>query len=274
MRPRRIADRRPLHRRRAAARPERQRRLPPLSGSGRPMIDWVREIAARARYVVAIGSCTAYGGITASRRKPHRRLRAAIRRRERRRPARSDFRAGLGPAGDQRRRLSDASRLDRRYAGCPGGWQVAAPSTSTTWQRPRFYCRATGPPRLPAQRVLRIQGQRREASDLGCLMENLGCKGTQAHADCNLRPWNGVGSCLRGGFACIALYRTRFRGTRPPFMETPKVAGIPIGLPPTCPRPGSSRWPPCPSRRRRSGCARTLRDHQLRAPAVKKGRPK
>ena len=32
-------------------------------------------------------------------------------------------------------------------------------------------------------------------------MENLGCKGTQAHADCNLRAWNGSGSCLRGGFA-------------------------------------------------------------------------
>ena len=37
-----------------------------LSGSRRPVIEWVRELAARARYVVAIGSCTAYGGIVSA----------------------------------------------------------------------------------------------------------------------------------------------------------------------------------------------------------------
>jgi Ni,Fe-hydrogenase I small subunit len=34
-----------------------------LSGSGRPVIDWVRELAARASHVLAIGTCSAYGGI-------------------------------------------------------------------------------------------------------------------------------------------------------------------------------------------------------------------
>ena len=48
--------------------------------------------------------------------------------------------------------------------------------------------------------------------DRGCMMENTGCKGTQAHADCNIRPWNGQGSC------------------------TPKVAGIPVGLPTDMPK--------------------------------------
>ena len=33
---------------------------------GRPTIDWARELAALAQHVVAIGSCAAYGGITAA----------------------------------------------------------------------------------------------------------------------------------------------------------------------------------------------------------------
>ena len=37
-----------------------------LAGTGEPMIAWVQRLAAKARYVLAIGSCTAYGGINAS----------------------------------------------------------------------------------------------------------------------------------------------------------------------------------------------------------------
>ena len=73
-------------------------------------------------------------------------------------------------------------------------------------------------------------------SDLGCLMENLGCKGTQAHADCNQRLWNGDGSCLRGGFACIACTEPGFEEPGHAFQRTPKVAGIPIGLPTDMPK--------------------------------------
>ncbi|HIE55796.1 MAG TPA: HupU protein, partial [Chromatiaceae bacterium] len=37
-----------------------------LAGTGRPMRDWLRELAGLARHVVAIGSCAAFGGITAA----------------------------------------------------------------------------------------------------------------------------------------------------------------------------------------------------------------
>ena len=61
-------------------------------------------------------------------------------------------------------------------------------------------------------------------------MEHLGCKATQAVGDCNQRAWNGGGSCTKGGFACIACTSPGFEATRN-FLETPKIAGIPIGLP-------------------------------------------
>ncbi|HAJ13005.1 MAG TPA: HupU protein, partial [Comamonadaceae bacterium] len=36
-----------------------------LAGTGLPMIDWVRRLSTRARHVLAVGSCAAWGGITA-----------------------------------------------------------------------------------------------------------------------------------------------------------------------------------------------------------------
>ena len=58
------------------------------------------------------------------------------------------------------------------------------------------------------------------STDLACLMENTGCKGTQANADCNLWPWHGAGSWVRDGFACISCLepasRTRSKLQPPP----------------------------------------------------------
>ncbi|MDP1985083.1 MAG: HupU protein, partial [Sulfuritalea sp.] len=41
-----------------------------FGGGAQAMIDWVRQIAARARHVVAIGSCSSWGGITAAGMNP------------------------------------------------------------------------------------------------------------------------------------------------------------------------------------------------------------
>jgi uptake hydrogenase small subunit len=72
--------------------------------------------------------------------------------------------------------------------------------------------------------------------ELGCLMEHMGCLGTQAHADCNTRLWNGNGSCTRGGYACINCTAPEFEEPRHSFVETPKIAGIPVGLPTDMPK--------------------------------------
>jgi Ni,Fe-hydrogenase I small subunit len=67
-------------------------------------------------------------------------------------------------------------------------------------------------------------------------MEHLGCIGTQAHGDCNQRHWNGEGSCTRGGAPCINCTAPEFEEPGHPFVETPKIAGIPVGLPTDMPR--------------------------------------
>jgi Ni,Fe-hydrogenase I small subunit len=68
------------------------------------------------------------------------------------------------------------------------------------------------------------------------MMEHMGCLGTQAHADCNLRGWNGGGSCVKGGYACINCTEPGFQDPGHRFLDTPKVAGIPIGLPSDMPK--------------------------------------
>jgi hypothetical protein len=77
---------------------------------------------------------------------------------------------------------------------------------------------------------------RRRSSDISCMMENMGRKGTQAHADCNPRLWNGSGSCTRGGYACINCTAPGFEEPGHSFAVTPRIAGIPIGLPTDMPK--------------------------------------
>jgi len=75
-----------------------------------------------------------------------------------------------------------------------------------------------------------------DMGDRGCMMENMGCKGTQAHADCNSRPWNGQGSCTNGGYPCINCTAPEFEEPGHSFCQTPKIAGIPVGLPTDMPK--------------------------------------
>ena len=110
--------------------------------AGRPLIDWVRDLALRARHVLAIGTCRAYGGIISGGEN------------------RSDA-CGLQFDGDQQggllaaeyRSLSGLPVIN--VAGCPThpGWVVdtllalaldaLAATDLDVWQRPR---------RLPASR--------------------------------------------------------------------------------------------------------------------------
>ncbi|PIV72234.1 MAG: HupU protein, partial [Rhodocyclales bacterium CG17_big_fil_post_rev_8_21_14_2_50_68_7] len=140
---------------------------------------------------------------------------------------------------------------------------------------------ALGRPRLYADQLVHHGCARNEyyefkasaekPSDLGCLMENLGCKGTQAHADCNLRPWNGEGSCTRGGYACVSCTEPGFEEPGHPFARTPKIAGIPIGLPTDMPK----AWFVALAALSKSATPRRVRenataDHLVVTPAVRR----
>lgn len=206
-----------------------------LSGTGRAMLDWVRDLAAVAGDVVAVGSCAAFGGITAAGPNP------------------SDA-AGLQYDGALEGGVLGATFRARsgrpviNVAGCPThpNWvtetlMLLASGALTeadidSYRRPRFYADHLVHHGCPKNEFYEFKASAERLSELGCLMENIGCIGTQAHGDCNTRPWNGEGSCTRGGYPCINCTAPEFEEPGRVFTETPKVAGVPVGLPTDMPK--------------------------------------
>jgi uptake hydrogenase small subunit len=206
-----------------------------LGGTGRPMIHWVRELAGVARHVLAIGSCAAWGGFASDPRSPSEACGLQYE---------DDVRGGLLGAGFVARGGLPVINV----AGCPThpGWVLETLMGLSAGQLTAQDLDPLGRPRLYADHLVHQGCSRNEyyeykASALhpaqqGCLMEHMGCKGTQAHADCNKRLWNGEGSCARAGHACISCTEPGFQRPGHAFDRTPKVAGIPIALPTDMPK--------------------------------------
>ena len=211
--------------------PEGSGRFHMLAGTQEPMLQWIERLSGVAQHVVAVGSCAAFGGITAGGMNP------------------TDA-CGLQYEGDQAGGLLGAAWRSAaglpviNIAGCPThpGWvietlaalaaQGGVPASALdTLGRPRAYTDHLAHHGCSRNEYYEYKASAGKPSDLGCLMEHMGCKATQAHADCNLRLWNGEGSCTRAGYACISCTEPGFEEPGHAFHQTPKIAGIPIGLP-------------------------------------------
>ncbi|MFB9950672.1 HupU protein [Rhizobium puerariae] len=200
-----------------------------LAGTGRTMLDWIRRLAPRARYCLAVGTCASYGGIHAAAPDPTEACGLQYEGAE----------AG-GALGGDYRSLSGLPVIN--VAGCAPhpGWIM---ETIIALQmgdfderdldrlaRPKFYAKTLAHHGCDRNEYYEFKASAEKFSDLGCMMEHLGCKATQAAGDCNQRGWNGGGSCTHGGFSCVACTEPAFED-RTGFLDTPKVGGIPVGLP-------------------------------------------
>lgn len=206
-----------------------------LSGSNKTMMELIEALAQKAKHVVAVGSCAAYGGITSAGDNPTECCGLQY-----------DGKQKGGLLGENFHSQSDLSVVN--IAGCPThpNWvtetllQLAYDQFDSKhmdeWGRPRSYADHLVHHACPRNEYYEFKASAVNPSDLGCMMEHMGCLGTQAHADCNTRLWNGEGSCLRGGYACINCTAPQFESPNHPFMETPKIAGIPMGLPTDMPK--------------------------------------
>lgn len=206
-----------------------------LAGTGEPTKNLIERLAMKARHVVAIGSCAAYGGITAAGANEVEACGLVY-----------DGLDGGGLLGGKFRARSGERVVN--IAGCPvhPGWvtetlhELAQERSHAIelddFGRPLSYARHLVHHGCSRNEFYEYKASAEQLSDRGCMMENLGCKGTQARADCNIRPWNGSGSCIDGGYPCINCTAPRFEEPNHIFTETPKIAGIPIGLPTDMPK--------------------------------------
>jgi len=206
-----------------------------LAGTGEPMMHWIERLSAKAEYVVAVGTCAAYGGITAAGGNP-------------------SGACGMQYDGERKGGLLGVDFRSKvnmpvvNIAGCPThpNWvtdtlaEIAMGDFSEesidNLGRPRSYADQLVHHGCTRNEFYEFKASAEKPSDLGCMMEHMGCVGTQAHADCNTRLWNGEGSCIRGGYACINCTAPAFEEPGHTFTQTPKVAGIPVGLPTDMPK--------------------------------------
>jgi uptake hydrogenase small subunit len=199
------------------------------------MLEWITRLAGKARHVVAVGSCAAYGGVTSAGGNP------------------SDAVGLQYEGGHPGGALAPGFRATGglpviNVAGCPThpDWvtetllMLAAGHMDATaldgFARPRFYADHLVHHACPKNEFYEYKASARQLSEVGCMMEHLGCVGTQAVGDCNIRPWNGSGSCTRGGYPCINCTAPEFEEPSHAFTETQKIAGIPVGLPSDMPK--------------------------------------
>ena len=223
-----------------------------LAGSGEPMMHLIERLARKARHVVAIGTCAAYGGITASAANTVEACGLTY-----------DGREDGGLLGGAFRSQSGLPVVN--IAGCPvhPAWvtetlhelaQGALNAASLDeLERPLSYARHLVHHGCSRNEFYEYKASAEKLSDCGCMMENLGCKGTQARGDCNIRLWNGSGSCLEGGYPCINCTAPRFEE---PGMHLSKRRRSPesrLACQPTCQRRGLSPLPPFQKRQRRKG---------------------
>ena len=206
-----------------------------MGGTGKPMIQWIRELAGQARYTVAVGSCAAYGGISAAGDNVTEATGLQYE---------GELRGGL--LGNDY--LASSGQQVVNIAGCPThpNWitetllQIAlgefTEQQMDSLGRPRNYADHLVHHGCARNEYYEYKASAENPGELGCMMENMGCLGTQAHADCNIRPWNGEGSCTRGGYACINCTAPEFEEPAYSFTETRKIAGIPVGLPTDMPK--------------------------------------
>ncbi len=206
-----------------------------LSGTGRSMLDWVRALAPKAGHVMAVGTCAAFGGVTSAGENPADAIGVNYD---------GSYRGGALPAAF----VSGSGLPVINVAGCPThpDWVTETllllaagkleRQSLDDFARPRFYADHLVHHACPKNEFYEYKASATRLSEMGCLMEHLGCVGTQAVGDCNIRAWNGGGSCTRAGYPCINCTAPEFEEPGHGFTETPKFAGIPVGLPSDMPK--------------------------------------
>ena len=165
------------------------------------MLEAVKDLGPKAKAIIALGACAAYGGIPAAKPNP----------------------TGAKPVRDVLGKSSPIINIP----GCPAhpDWFVGTlvhllmygmPKLDDQ-ARPKMFFADTIHQNCPNYSYY-IEGQfASKFGEKGCLIQ-LGCKGPETHSDCPLRRWNnGVEWCIGVGAPCIGCCSPGFPDELSPF---------------------------------------------------------
>ncbi len=167
------------------------------NGTPIPVKTWVEQLGAKATYVVAVGTCAAYGGIP-----------------------------GAAPNPTQCLSVSQVlpGKTVVNIPGCPAhpDWILLTLSTILggtmptldSQGRPATFFHDDVHDDCPREDDYEANRFAEKPSDPGCLL-HLGCRGPRTHGDCRSRKWNNqTNYCIAAGAPCIGC-------TEPGFPDAP-----------------------------------------------------
>jgi uptake hydrogenase small subunit len=194
---------------------------------GRAKMTLIEELAQKANFVVAMGTCSAYGGVHASGPNPTDSIGLQY---EKEHPG------GLLPA--EWRTLKGVPVIN--LAGCP-----VHPNTMTKTlailctgivpeldhvDRPTEFFSTTVHQGCTRNEYHEYDIEDHQLGEKACLFFNLGCQGPLTLATCNTELWNGRSSKTRAGVPCFGCTSPDFPKSQDLFM-TSKIGDIPLSLP-------------------------------------------
>jgi len=194
---------------------------------GEPKKDLIQQLAAKADYVIAVGTCATFGGMGSNE---------------------DDDMGGIGLQfhhNDQGGFLGEGFLSQKglpviNLSGCPIHPKALEltlnlvvrdlPIELDELNRPKVYYGITVHHGCTRNVSHEFKLEDTKLGEDGCLFFNLGCKGPTTRAACNKYLWNEQSSKTRAGVPCFGCTRPDFP-METPFFETEKIAGTPLELP-------------------------------------------
>ncbi|MCB1927157.1 MAG: NADH:ubiquinone oxidoreductase [Rhodocyclaceae bacterium] len=197
------------------------------SHRGRPKMQIAAALAARARTVVAVGTCAAFGGVHAAPPNPSDATGLQYDHAEPGGLLGADWRSGDG-------------RPVINLAGCPVHpltitRSLAMLASDTPFEldflnRPRVFYASTVHQGCTRNEYHEYDVEDHEPGGKACMYFNLGCQGPGTLANCNAELWNNRSSKTRAGVPCFGCTSPDFPRDGDLF-RTDKIGDVPVTLP-------------------------------------------
>ncbi|WP_415912119.1 NADH:ubiquinone oxidoreductase [Neptuniibacter sp. QD37_11] len=193
----------------------------------RPKAFVIKELAEKADYVVAVGTCAAYGGVPAAPPNP---------------TECTGMQSSQGSSGGL---LPDSFRSKSglpviNISGCPTHPNTIIQTLIAiikgyalplnNFNQPEAFYSTMVHQGCTRNEYHEYDIEEEQFGEAGCLFYNLGCQGPYTTATCNTELWNNRSSKTREGVPCLGCVSPDFPRDAPLF-KTEKVGDIPVALP-------------------------------------------